>query len=109
MINRAGQKISPREVEEVIGRHAGVKACAVIGLPDELYGERVVAYVVPEESTRRQDASFKEQLRTLCVATVSAYKCPAEFHLVEEIPLGPTGKIQRHRLKEEIMAIGCAN
>ena len=109
MINRAGQKISPREVEEVIGRHAGVKACAVIGLPDELYGERVVAYVVPEESARRQDASFKEQLRTLCVATVSAYKCPAEFHLVDEIPLGPTGKIQRHRLKQEIMAIGCAN
>ncbi len=109
MINRAGQKISPREVEEVIGRHAGVKACAVIGLPDDLYGERVVAYVIPEESVRRQDASFKEQLRALCVATVSAYKCPAEFHLVEEIPLGPTGKIQRHRLKQEIMAVGRAN
>ncbi|MHB1628307.1 MAG: AMP-binding protein [Bacilli bacterium] len=113
MINRAGQKISPREVEEVIGRHAGVKACAVIGLPDDLYGERVVAYVIPEESARRQnasfDASFKEQLRALCVGTVSAYKCPAEFHLVEEIPLGPTGKIQRHRLKQEIMAVGRAN
>ncbi|MHB1683072.1 MAG: AMP-binding protein [Bacilli bacterium] len=109
MINRAGQKISPREVEEVIGGHAGVKACAVIGLPDDLYGERVVAYVVPEESLQRHDASFKEQLRALCVATISAYKCPAEFHVVEEIPLGPTGKIQRHRLKQEIMAIGYAN
>ena len=110
MINRAGQKISPREVEEVIARDPDVRTVAVIGLPDDLYGERVVAYVVPEDpATRRQEASFKERLRQLCVTSISAYKCPVEYHVVDEIPLGPTGKIQRTRLREQVLAVSSAN
>ena len=110
MINRAGQKISPREVEEVIARDPDVRTVAVIGLPDELYGERVVAYVVPEDAaTRRQEVSFKERLRQLCITSISAYKCPVEYHVVDEIPLGPTGKIQRTRLREQVLAVSGAN
>ncbi len=106
MINRAGQKISPREVEEVIGEHIGVKAVAVIGLPDDMYGERVVAYVVPEYRWKRQETLLSDELRTLCVESISAYKVPAEFHVVDEIPLGPTGKIQRNRLKQQVLTSG---
>lgn len=108
MINRAGQKISPREVEEVVLKHEAVKSAAVIGLPDDLYGERVVAYVIATSPRKKNDLQFKEQLRDLCLASISAYKCPAEFHIVDEIPLGPTGKIQRHRLREQAMSLGHA-
>jgi len=103
MINRAGQKISPREVEEVIVKHQAVKQAAVIGLPDDLYGERVVAYIVADSAKEKRNPLLKEQLRELCIQSISAYKCPAEFHLVDEIPLGPTGKIQRHRLREQAL------
>ncbi len=110
MINRAGQKISPREVEEVIARDPDVRTVAVIGLPDDLYGERVVAYVVPEDAAvRRQETGFKERLRQLCAKSISAYKCPVEYHVVDEIPLGPTGKIQRTRLREQVLAVSGAN
>jgi len=108
MINRAGQKISPREVEEVIVKHPQIRQAAVIGLPDDMYGERVVAYVIPDVFRGKQDIELKEQLRTLCKESVSAYKCPAEFHIVEEIPIGPTGKIQRHRLREQVLSLGSA-
>lgn len=104
MINRAGQKISPREVEDVISQHDGVKSVAVIGLPDELYGERVVAYFIPEPW--HQDTNqLIDALITLCKKSLSSYKCPEEFHLVEAIPAGPTGKVQRHRLREEVIAL----
>ncbi len=110
MINRAGQKISPREVEEVIARDPDVRTVAVIGLPDELYGERVVAYVIPENpSLRKQELGFKERLRQLCANSISAYKCPVEYHVVDDIPLGPTGKIQRTRLREQVLAVSGAN
>lgn len=105
MINRAGQKIMPREVEEVIAREPAVKSVAVIGLPDELYGERIVAYVVAEPDARRHELSFKDRLSRLCAETISAYKCPSEYHLVDAIPLGPTGKIQRTRLREQALAV----
>ncbi|WP_188881848.1 AMP-binding protein, partial [Alicyclobacillus cellulosilyticus] len=103
MINRAGQKVSPREVEEVIAQHPAVKQVAVIGLPDELYGEKVLAYVVPEEGMVHDEAAFKEALRQLCQSSLSSYKCPADFHLVDDIPVGPTGKVQRHRLREQVL------
>ncbi len=105
MINRAGQKISPREVEDVISQHDEVKSVAVIGLPDELYGERVVAYLVPEPWVKDKEALVMA-LNELCRNSLSAYKCPEEFNFVETIPAGPTGKVQRHRLREEVLALG---
>jgi acyl-CoA synthetase (AMP-forming)/AMP-acid ligase II len=104
MINRAGQKISPREVEEVILRHPHVKVAAVIGLPDELYGERVAAYIIPEwPANERNDSVLIDEIRQLCLTSISAYKCPAEFHIVDEIPVGVTGKIQRYRLRQQVL------
>jgi oxalate---CoA ligase len=104
MINRAGQKISPREVEEVILRHPHVKMAAVIGLPDELYGERVAAYIISEvPAHERDDSVLIEEIRQLCLSSISAYKCPAEFHIVDEIPVGVTGKIQRYRLRQQVL------
>lgn len=107
MINRAGQKISPREVEEVIDQHPDVRGVAVIGVPDDVYGERVVAYVVADCETFAE-RSLSEQLKDLCRGSISDYKCPSEIFMVSELPVGPTGKIQRLRLKQQVLALDSA-
>ncbi len=104
MINRAGQKITPREVEEVIGQDDMVQSVAVIGLPDEMYGERVAAYIVPRSFVSMEVNALVERLKDKCKQTISAYKCPSEYHMIDEIPVGPTGKIQRTRLKQQVLA-----
>ncbi len=104
MINRAGQKITPREVEEVIGQDDMVQSVAVIGLPDEMYGEKVAAYIVPKTFASMEVDALVQRLKEKCKQTISAYKCPAEYHVIDEIPVGPTGKIQRTRLKQQVLA-----
>ncbi len=105
MINRAGEKIGPQEVEEVLQLHPGVRHVAVLGLPDALYGERVVAYVVTLHLSQGVKTSLEEQLRTLCRNSLAVHKCPVEYHFVRNIPLGPTGKVQRQRLRQQVLAI----
>ncbi len=106
MINRAGQKISPREVEEVIAQDANVQTVAVIGLPDPLYGERVVAYVTTQNMPVEKQDEWKMALDHRCRQSISSYKCPVEYQVVDQIPVGPTGKIQRTRLKQQVLAVG---
>ena len=106
MINRAGQKISPREVEEVIAQDANVQTVAVIGLPDPLYGERVVAYVTAQNIPVEKQEEWKKKLDQRCRQSISSYKCPVEYQVVDQIPVGPTGKIQRTRLKQQVLAVG---
>lgn len=111
MINRAGQKISPREVEEVVAKHSDVQSVAVIGLPDPLYGERVVAYLISEGSHHMDEntaTALRTELDQLCRNNLSAYKCPVEYFFVDSIPVGPTGKIQRARLRQLVLAGGRA-
>lgn len=107
IINRAGQKISPREVEEVILQHPGAQSVAVIGLPDDVYGERVAAYVVADE--RQPTESLIEDLQALCKRSLSRYKCPAEYQLVSELPTGTNGKIQRQRLRQQVLQMAGQN
>lgn len=103
MINRAGEKISPYEVEDVIREHPAVAAVAVIGLPDALYGERIGAYIVlgdgPYDGMR-----LLQEITEHCQRLLSRFKCPSEIEIVSELPVGSTGKIQRHVLKELISA-----
>ncbi|WP_067932357.1 AMP-binding protein [Alicyclobacillus kakegawensis] len=102
MINRAGEKISPYEVEDVIREHPRVRQVGVIGLPDPLYGERVIACVVSDAPPAERDGVASEILQ-LCQSSLSRYKWPAEVLFVEDIPVGPTGKVQRTRLKQELL------
>jgi len=106
VINRGGEKIYPREIEEILLAQPGVHAAAVIGLTDEVLGERPVAYVVPESGAAADaDAdAVKEMLRAACAQRLPRHKQPSEFWLVDEMPLGPTGKISRRLLKESVAA-----
>lgn len=92
MINRGGEKISPREVDEALLTHPGVVEAATYGVPDDKYGEVVQAVVVAREGVD------SKALIEHCGGQLAAFKIPRVIHIVDEIPKGPTGKIQRNLL-----------
>ncbi len=109
VINRGGEKIYPREIEDFLLAQPGVRSVALIGVRDEVLGERPVAYVVPSGALAADGATdgpgLADALRKACEAELPKPKRPAEFCLMDELPLGPTGKIARRRLRE-LAAVG---
>jgi acyl-CoA synthetase (AMP-forming)/AMP-acid ligase II len=102
VINRGGEKIYPREIEEILLAQPGVRSAAVIGAIDDVLGERPVAYVVPDAAAVADEV--EALLRAVCAERLPRHKQPSEFWLVGEMPLGPTGKISRRLLKESVAA-----
>ncbi len=98
VINRGGEKISPREVEEVLLTHPDVEDVVVIGEPDPTYGQRAVACVIPRQLGRRD---LEPQLRDYSSRRLSRYKVPAAFVLVDALPRTCTGKVQRRLVTSE--------
>jgi oxalate---CoA ligase len=92
LINRAGEKISPYEIEDVLLAHPAVAEAAAYPVPDEKYGEQVGVVVVLRGDATTQD------LAAHCAERLAAFKRPARFTIVPEIPKGPTGKVQRRNL-----------
>jgi acyl-CoA synthetase (AMP-forming)/AMP-acid ligase II len=93
---RGGSKISPLEVEDVLSLHPAVGEVAVVGAPDPVLGERVVAFV----SLKGQASVTAEELRDFALGQLAAYKTPEAFMFVPALPRGTTGKVQRKTLKE---------
>jgi acyl-CoA synthetase (AMP-forming)/AMP-acid ligase II len=102
VINRGGEKIYPREIEEVLLAHPGVRSAAVIGEADEVLGERPVAYIVPDGDLL--PAEIEAALAATCSVRLPRHKQPSAYCLVEEMPLGPTGKISRRLLRDLVTA-----
>ncbi len=96
MINRAGEKISPREVDDVLLTHPAVAEAATYGAPDAKYGEVVHAAVVTREAVE------PKALMAYCGGQLAAFKVPVAIHIVAAIPKGATGKIQRSQLAQEL-------
>ncbi len=94
MIIRGGENIYPREIDEVLYQHPAVAAAATIGIPDQLYGEEVAAFIVLKEGKQ----ATQEELIAHCQAELADYKCPKSIHFVAEIPKGPTGKLLKREL-----------
>jgi long-chain acyl-CoA synthetase len=97
MIIRGGENIYPREIDEVLYQHPCVAAAATIGIPDSLYGEEVVAFVVPKEGMKTSE----EELISYCRERLADYKCPKSIRVVRDIPKGPTGKLLKRELAKE--------
>lgn len=96
LINRAGEKISPREVDEVLYQHPAVQDAAALGIPHPLYGEEVKAFVV-----LRSGATCTEgEMLAFCREHLAEFKCPKTTSFVPEIPKGPSGKLLRRKLRE---------
>ena len=98
IINRGGEKISPREVDETFLDHPGVAEVATFAVPHARLGEDIVAAVVPRESAFLDEKA----LRDFVSARLSRQKLPSRILIVDQIPRGPTGKLQRGRLAEEL-------
>ena len=96
MIISGGFNIYPREVEEILMAHPGVAEAAVIGVPDEVWGEAVKALVVPKEGADFTDAQIIEH----CRRNLAGYKKPRSVEFIREIPKNLYGKIDRRALKE---------
>lgn len=102
-INRGGQKIAPREVEEVLLKDSLVQEVAVVGIPHPVLGEELVAVVVPSGET--DPATVRERLETRAIHELSQYKRPRRIVVVSSLPKGPTGKVIRTRVKDLAVSV----
>ena len=96
MIIRGGENIYPREIDEVLYQHPKVKEAATIGVPDDLFGEEVKAFVV----LRAGQLATEEELLAFCRSRLADFKCPKSVEFLNEIPKGPTGKLLKRELQE---------
>lgn len=94
MIIRGGENIYPREIDELLYTHPTVAAAAVIGVPDELYGEDVAAFIVLKDGERVSE----DEMIAFCREHLADYKCPKKIYFVDDIPKGPTGKLLKREL-----------
>jgi len=97
LINRGGEKVYPREVEDVLHAHAAVAAAAVVGVPDERLGEEVKAYVALKAGT----AATEEELVAFTKDRMAPHKYPRSIELRPSLPKLATGKIDKKSLKAE--------
>jgi acyl-CoA synthetase (AMP-forming)/AMP-acid ligase II len=100
MIIRGGQNIFPLEVETFLQAHPKVQLAAVVGVPDPLGGESVWAFVVPKPDT----PLAPQEVLDHCRGKIAPYKVPQEVRVVQELPLTPTAKVQKFRLREAAIA-----
>jgi long-chain acyl-CoA synthetase len=96
LIITGGENVYPREVEEVLYTRTDIEDCAVVGVPDREWGEKVVAYVVPRKDQRIDEADMASFLKT----QLSSFKIPKEYFMVEELPKSPQGKILRKEVRK---------
>ena len=101
LIRRSGENISAAEVESVILQHPGVATVGVCAVPDEVRGDEVMACVVPRAPVAlTQRDAFARDVLDFCLRRLAYFKVPGYVVFCEELPLTPTEKIQRARLKE---------
>jgi oxalate---CoA ligase len=98
IINRGGEKISPREVDEIIMEHPAVHQCVTFGFPHQMLGEEVGAAIVLKEGAECDD----KQLRQFAASRLADFKVPKRILILKEIPVGATGKLQRIGLAQKL-------
>jgi acyl-CoA synthetase (AMP-forming)/AMP-acid ligase II len=99
MINRGGEKVFPREIEDILREDHSVVEVAVVGRPDPVLGECPVAYVIPRDGV--EPAELANRLQQLSARRLTPAKRPTRLLVVDSLPAGPTGKISRRRLPDE--------
>lgn len=97
MIIRGGQNIYPAELESVLTTHPKVQQAAIIGIPDAIAGEKVLAYVIPETGSKLTAV----EVLNFCREKMAPYKVPADVRFIDEFPLNSTGKVLKRVLREE--------
>ena len=98
IINRGGEKISPREVDEIIMEHPAVHQCVTFAMPHEMLGEEVAAAIVLRQGVEATD----KELRQFAATRLADFKVPKKILILQEIPVGATGKLQRIGLAQKL-------
>jgi acyl-CoA synthetase (AMP-forming)/AMP-acid ligase II len=98
MIVSGGENIYSVEVERALAAHPSVESVAVIGAPDEKWGERVVAFVVPHADMPVDVTDLVSHCRGL----IAGYKVPKEIHLADALPQTASGKVQKAALRQQL-------
>ncbi|CRM91715.1 Long-chain-fatty-acid--CoA ligase [Pseudomonas sp. 22 E 5] len=96
MIIRGGENVYPRELEEFFFTHPAVADVQVIGIPDERYGEAIVAWI----KFHPGHVASELELQTWCKGRIAHFKTPKYFKFVDEFPMTVTGKVQKFRMRE---------
>jgi long-chain acyl-CoA synthetase len=96
LIIKGGENIAPREIDEALLAHPAVLEAAAVGVPDDAYGQEILACVVLKPGA----TCSEDELREFCLRELGRYKTPRRFRFVAELPKGPSGKVQRLRLAE---------
>ena len=99
VIIRGGENIYPREVENLLLEHPKVGSVAVVGIPDQYWGEQVNAVIIPKSS---DDTPTPAELHDFCRAHLAGYKTPRTWFFVNDFPYTETGKLQKFKLVESI-------
>jgi long-chain acyl-CoA synthetase len=96
LIITGGENVYPREVEEAVYTRPEIEDCAVVGVPDREWGEKVVAYLVPRKGQNIETAEITTFLKT----RLALFKIPKEYLIVRELPKSPQGKILRKEVRK---------
>jgi fatty-acyl-CoA synthase len=97
MIIRGGENIYPREIEEFFYAHPKILDVQVVGIPDEIYGEEVMAWIILKEGV----TATSEEMREYCNGKISKHKIPKYIEFIDAYPMTASGKIQKYLLREK--------
>jgi fatty-acyl-CoA synthase len=97
MVIRGGENIYPREVEEFLHTHPDVLEAAVIGVPDDRYGEELMAWIRLREGASLSD----DDVRSFCEGKIAHFKRPRYVRFADEFPMTVTGKVQKYKMREQ--------
>ena len=106
MVIRGGENVYPREVEEFLYTHPDILDAQVIGVPDQRYGEELMAWIRMRPGA---EPITVEQVREFCAGKLAHYKVPRYVHVVDEFPMTVTGKIRKVEMRERAVDILGAN
>jgi acyl-CoA synthetase (AMP-forming)/AMP-acid ligase II len=102
MIITGGENVYSTEVEQALARLSGVRTCAVVGLPDEKWGERVVAAIVADPSA----SLSQDDVISHCRDLIAGYKIPKDVMFVQALPMTTTGKVMKRALRDQLLDMG---
>jgi long-chain acyl-CoA synthetase len=99
MIITGGENVYPREVEEVLYTRQEIEGCAIVGIPDKEWGERVTAFITPKPGQK----IVPEELKAFLKSRLSPFKVPKEYIVVNELPKSDAGKVLKRELKKQYL------
>ncbi len=99
MIIRGGENIYPREIEDFIFTHPKVAEVAVFGVPDDFYGEELVAWIQLHDGVNYED----QEIRDFCRGKLSHFKIPHYIRFVNEFPMTVTDRLQKYQMRKQMI------